>query len=306
VGEIAEVGRRGWESLEEAAVAVRALSRDRLGDLARALECPFGWDDLVLPGHLREVLADFVFEAEARATFWEDPRARRLFPNGQGLFALFAGPPGTGKTMAAQVIAARLGLDLFRISIPSVVSKWVGDTSKNIQSIFTRAEQMHAVLLFDEADALFGKRTEIKDAHDRFANTETNHLLMAVEAYGGVVLLATNRKANVDPAFLRRLRYVVDFPRPSPAERRLLWKKLLAELAGPEQEAALSETVDALSESVDATGAQIKFAVLTALFAARREGSALRPAHVVRGLERELVKEGRALSQRDRERVLAG
>ena len=116
--------------------------------------------------------------------------------------------------MTAQTVAASLGLDLFRISLSEVVSKYVGETSKNLQRVFARAEEMDAVLLFDEADALFSRRTEIKDAHDRYANTDTNHLLQAVEAYGGVALLATNRKSNIDAAFLRRIRYVLDFPRP--------------------------------------------------------------------------------------------
>jgi adenylate kinase family enzyme len=303
VGEIADLGRRPITGPEEAAQVVRETSRYRLGELARWVECPFGWEDLVLPETLRRPLSDFLYEAEERAAFWEQQAPSRLFPQGQGLFALFSGAPGTGKTMAAQVIAARLGLDLFRISLSFVVSKYVGETSKNLQRIFARAEEMDAVLLFDEADALFGKRTEIKDAHDRFANTDTNYLLQAIEAYRGIALLATNKKANVDPAFLRRIRYVLDFPKPEAAERRQLWGRLVAELAGEARAEQLSHTLDLLAQTVEATGAQIKYAVLTALFAARRDGQAVGIEHLLRGLERELIKEGRALTERDRERL---
>jgi SpoVK/Ycf46/Vps4 family AAA+-type ATPase len=161
------------------------------------------------------------------------------------------------------------------------------------------------VLLFDEADALFSRRTEVKDAHDRYANTDTNHLLQAVEAYGGVALLATNRKSNIDPAFLRRIRYVLDFPKPSSVERAELWRRLVGELAGSESAMRLTPALDRLAESVEATGAQIKYAVLTALFAARRDSAPVGMTHLLRGLERELIKEGRALTERDRERLRA-
>jgi adenylate kinase family enzyme len=305
VREIAGMARRHLADADTAAALARETARHRLGDLAQWVECPFEWDDLVLPDSLREALADLVYEAQARTAMWENPAARRLFPQGRGLFALLAGSPGTGKTMAAQVVAAGLGLDLFRISLSSVVSKYIGETSQNLQRIFSRAEEMDAVLLFDEADALFSRRTEVKDAHDRFANTDTNHLLQAVEAYGGVALLATNRKANIDPAFLRRIRYVLDFPKPGPAERRSLWHRLVAELSGGAVTRSLAPVLDRLAESVEATGAQIKYAVLSALYAARRDETPLGAAHLLGGLERELIKEGRALIERDRERLRA-
>ncbi len=304
VREISALAHHRLASPDEAAALVREATRHRLGDLAQWMDCPFGWDDLVLPDSLRESLDDLVYEAHARAAFWEDMAARRLFPQGRGLFALMAGPPGTGKTMAAQVIAASLGLDLFRISLSSVVSKYIGETAKNLQHIFSRAEEMDAVLLFDEADALFSRRTEVKDAHDRFANMDTNHLLQAVESYGGVALLATNRKANIDPAFLRRIRYVLEFPKPGPAERRALWRRLITELTEQPVDERLGVLLDGLAEAIEATGAQIKYAVLTALFAARRDASPVGLPHLLRGLERELMKEGRALSDRDRERLL--
>ncbi len=302
-GEIAAVAARVPATAAEAAALVRESSRHRLGDLARGVECPFTVDDLVAPEPLRTALADFVFEARERAAFWEQPAARRLFPQGRGLFALFTGTPGTGKTMAAQVVAADLGLDLFRISLATVVSKYVGETAKNLYRILARAEAMDCVLLFDEADALFGKRTEIKDAHDRFANTDTNYLLQAIEAYRGIAILATNKKSNMDPAFTRRLRHVLEFARPDATLRQRLWERLIGELAGLEQAASLARAIAALAAATDMSGGQIKFAVLGALFAARRDGTPLTVRHLLYGVDRELTKEGRALPERERERV---
>jgi SpoVK/Ycf46/Vps4 family AAA+-type ATPase len=250
-------------------------------------------------------LEDLVYEARERVAFWEEPAARRLFPQGRGLVGLFSGPPGTGKTMAAQVIAASLQLDLFRIDLSSVVSKYVGETSQNLERILSRAEGMDIVLFFDEADALFGKRTEIKDAHDRFANTDTNYLLQAIENYGGVALLATNKKDNIDLAFIRRLRYVLEFPRPNVEQRLRIWRQILGELAGEDCLRRLAGDLETLAGGVEMTGSQIKFSVLAALFAARREGVPLNMHHLLRGLDRELTKEGRGLSDRERERLLA-
>jgi hypothetical protein len=304
IGGIAAIARQGVASPEAAIAAARTAGRHQLGPLVQPLECPFRWDDLVVTDDIRSALEDIVFEAQERLLFWERPEARRLFPEGRGLLTLFTGPPGTGKTMAAQVIAASLQLDLLRINVSSVVSKYVGETSQNLERIMSRARQLDAVLLFDEADALFARRTEIKDAHDRFANTDTNYLLQAVEQYPGVALLSTNKKANIDPAFFRRLRYVLDFPRPDVAQREQIWTRIVGELAGPEVVAALNGRLTALAASVEATGAQIKFATLASMFIARREGETLGVRHLVRGLERELIKDGRALSARERERLV--
>jgi SpoVK/Ycf46/Vps4 family AAA+-type ATPase len=219
--------------------------------------------------------------------------------------ALFSGPPGTGKTMAAQVMAAALGYDLFRVDLAGVVSKWVGETSQNFERILTRAADMHAMILFDECDAIFAKRTsEIRDAQDKFANTDAAYLLQAIESYPGIALLATNQKGNVDPAFIRRLRYVLEFSKPDAAQRLEIWRKIVRGLAGEDRLPALSAALELLSEAIEATGAQIKYAVLGALFGAKREEAPLDLRHLLRGLERELAKEGRMLSARDRERIL--
>jgi adenylate kinase family enzyme len=305
-GEIVSVSRRGPQSAREAAAFARELTRQRLGDLARLLDCPFTWDDLVLTERLREALEDFTFEARDRATFWESPNARRLFPRGTGLVALFSGPPGTGKTMATQVIAADLDLDLFRIDLATVVSKYIGETAKHLAQIFARASRMNAVLLFDEADALFSKRTEVKDAHDRYANADTSYLLQLLEEYSGIVILATNKRQNIDPAFIRRVRYVFEFPRPDASERRMIWRQVIGELNGQSAMPSLETAIEALAASVEMSGAQIKNAVLASLFVARRSNEPLAMAHLLRGVERELNKEGRALGTRERERLNRG
>ena len=304
VGAIAAIARHDVPDPDAAIAAARRAGRQHLGPLAQLLECPFRWEDLVVADDVQSALEELVYEARERVAFWERSEARRLFPEGRGLLTLFTGSPGTGKTMAAQVIAAQLGLDLLRIDLSAVVSKYVGETSQNLERILTRARHMDAVLLFDEADALFGRRTEIKDAHDRFANTDTNYLLQAVEAYPGVALLATNRKANMDPAFFRRLRYVIDFPIPDAHQRARIWSQVVAGLAGKTTASALDAQIAALADGVEATGAQIKFATLAGVFMARREGQPLVARHLVRGMERELAKDGRALSVRERERLV--
>jgi len=301
--DLARLGLRGPSGPGEASALLREAARDSLGDLAQRLECPFRRDDLVLTPALERTLDELLFEAQDRATFWERPEARRLFPQGRGLLAMLCGPPGTGKTMTAQVVAAALGVDLFRIDLAAVVSKWVGETSRNLDRLLNRAAELDVVLLFDEADALFGRRTEIKEANDRFANTDTGYLLQAIETYRGIALLATNRKADIDPAFLRRLRYVVDYPVPDPSDRDRIWQLVLTELAGAARALELRADLERLAAAVEVTGAQIKFAVLSAVFSARRDARPVGPADLVAGLERELAKEGRPLGDRVRERL---
>lgn len=297
IGQIISIGQKRVATIKEAYEALREQTGHRLGKLAQPMHSSFIWDDLVVPETVGKVLEDFTFEATERVRFWEQPAARRFFPQGRSLIALFTGSPGTGKTMAAQVIATSLKLDLFRIDLSSVVSKYIGESSKNIERILSRAKSMNVVLFFDEADSLFGKRTEIKDAHDRYANTDTNYLLQAIEEYPGTIILASNRKANIDSGFMRRLRYVVDFASPDGAQRLQLWRKIVGGLASEKNVRELDNDLVRLSETVELTGAQIKQAILSALFMARRDKSSLQTAHVLRGLERELAKEGKGLGK---------
>jgi len=296
--EIREVAAARPASADEAARVLLARSRGDLGGLAQRLETPFLWDDLVVPTSLREVLQDITFEARDRVGFWEQSRVARLFPQGRGLVALFCGPPGTGKTMAAQVMAAELGLDLYRVDLSAVISKWVGETSQNLQKILARAADRNIALFFDEADAIYGKRVDdVRDAQDRFSNMDVSHLMVAIESYSGVVWLASNLKANIDPAFIRRIRYCVEFPQPDHAARHDIWTRVISAMWGPRRVPPLAAAIDALSAH-EASGAQIKNACLSAAFVARRAGSAVTRPMLARAFSRELAKDGSGLSER--------
>jgi SpoVK/Ycf46/Vps4 family AAA+-type ATPase len=206
---------------------------------------------------------------------------------GRGLACLFTGPPGTGKTMGAQVLARAMELDLYRIDLSQVVSKYIGETEKNLTRVFDEARAANVVLFFDEADALFGKRTEVKDAHDRYANVETGFLLQRIEQHDGICILATNLRRNMDEAFLRRLHVVADFPMPGEGERRRIWQRHL-----PAARCLPDIDLDFLARRFAVSGGEIRNAVVTAvLLSAGTAGVAMR--HLVIGLWRELRKAGR-------------
>jgi hypothetical protein len=203
----------------------RVRTRPRIDALAQRLEPRVGWDDIVLPDSARALLQQVADQMAQRTTVYEQWGFGARITRGLGVSVLFAGASGTGKTMAAEVLAARLRLDLYRIDLSAVVSKYIGETEKNLRRLFDAAEGGGAILFFDEADALFGKRSEVKDSHDRYANIEINYLLQRMEAYRGLAILATNMRGALDSAFVRRLRYIVNFPFPGPAERREIWQK---------------------------------------------------------------------------------
>lgn len=301
-GDIAAVGAAAPDDAEQAARLCRGRTRLALRDVGQLVGTPFDFDDLVVTDDLRGGLEELVFEARDRRIFWEKDGARRLFPRGRGVTALFAGLPGTGKTMAAQVIAGELGLDLVRVDLATTISKYIGETAKNLRRVFQRAAPLDVVLLFDEADALFAKRTEVKDSHDRYANADTNYLLQLLEDFPGVALLATNKRSNIDGAFVRRLRYVFEFPRPDDRLRLRILRRVAAELFGDAESDHLDPALGVLA-SVDLSGAQLKNTLLAAAFLARQHGRRVGLPHLLRGAERELHKEGRALSVRERRRL---
>jgi hypothetical protein len=215
--EIAE--KRLWE-------ACVASTRPRLDLLAQRLVPKAALPDLVLPERERRLILEITAQVRNRMTVYDDWGFREKMNRGLGISALFAGESGTGKTMAAEAIANELALNLYRIDLSQVVSKYIGETEKNLRRLFDAAEDGGAILFFDEADALFGKRSEVKDSHDRYANIEINYLLQRMEAFQGLAILATNTKSALDPAFVRRLRFIVDFPYPGPAERKAIWEKV--------------------------------------------------------------------------------
>lgn len=200
-------------------------TRPRLDLLAQRLDPKAKWDDIVLTKNEDELLRQIASQVRNRNLVYDKGGFRRKMNRGLGIGVLFAGESGTGKTMAAEVIANELHLDLYRIDLSQVVSKYIGETEKNLKKLFDAAEEGGAILFFDEADSLFGKRSEVKDSHDRYANIEINYLLQRMESFNGLAILATNRKGDLDKAFMRRLRFIVDFPYPGPSERKWIWQK---------------------------------------------------------------------------------
>jgi SpoVK/Ycf46/Vps4 family AAA+-type ATPase len=279
-------------------VGARRASSTRLGELAIRLEPSFAWDDLVLPERQQSVLKSISGYLRHRDLVLSDWGYDRTVARTQGLKVLFAGESGTGKTMAAQILARELGLDLFRIDLAAVVSKYIGETEKNLDAIFQAAEGSNAILFFDEADALFGKRSEVRDSHDRYANLEVAYLLQKMECYEGGVILATNFRHNIDEAFLRRLDFVIDFPFPSEDDRRRIWRLLLPDAAP----VADDVDVDFLATQFKLSGGSIRNASLMAAFLAADDGHRIDMRHLVRAVALEYGKLGRLTLETDFER----
>ncbi len=280
----------------------RDASRTRLGALAVRVEPRAGWNDLVLPAGPLELLRSVAAFLRHRDLVLSEWGYERTIAGGQGLKVLFAGESGTGKTMAAGVIAGDLGLDLFRVDLATVVSKYVGETEQNLDRIFDAAEGSNALLLFDEADALFGKRSEVKDAHDRYANIEVAYLLQRMEAYAGGVILTTNLRSNMDDAFLRRLDILVEFPFPEAADRRRLWRGLVP----PEAPLADDVELDLLGDRFRLTGGSIRNCSVTAAFLAADEDAPIGMRQLLRAVAQELRKQGRLTLEADFAGVTTG
>ncbi len=280
-GEAGEESRLRFEDLVAGARA--QFARD-IGALATRHTPRFSFEDLVLPQREKEHLSELVAFVERRGTVYEDWGFRAKFTRGTGAKALFFGRSGTGKTMAAEVIAKHLSLDLFKVDLSSIVSKWVGETEKNLATIFDRAEEAQAVLLFDEADSLFGQRTNVGSAVDRYANLETNYLLQRIEEYDGVAILSSNFKQNIDEAFTRRFHFVLEFPFPDRDSREEIWQRAFPELA------PLADDVDFdfLADRFKFTGGNIKNTILRGAFlAASESASAISMRHLLRAVVRE-------------------
>jgi AAA+ superfamily predicted ATPase len=275
---------------DELYAACRAQSHHKLTELAVKIAPHYTWDDLVLPEGRVEQLKELCSHVVHRQRVYGEWGYARKLAYGRGVSALFAGPSGTGKTMAAEVIAHELQLDLYKIDLSSVVNKYIGETEKNLAKIFHEAEASNAILFFDEADALFGKRTKVSDAHDRYANIETSYLLQRMEAYEGIVILATNLRENMDEAFTRRIRFIVDFPFPDIASRKLIWQTHFP------RETPVSAGVDCdwLAQQFQITGGNIKNIVLNAAFCAAANGGTIDMTHVLHGARREFEKIGKS------------
>ena len=279
-----ELGTAVWE-------ACRAQARPRLDDLAQRVVSPATWDDLVLAETEKQTLREIAVTARQRARVYEEwGFGAKVGARGLGLSVLFSGPSGTGKTMAAECLANDLCLDLYRIDLAGVVSKYIGETEKNLRRIFEAAEYGGAVLLFDEADALFGKRSEVKDSHDRYANIEVSYLLQCMETYRGLAILTTNIKDALDAAFLRRLRFVVSFTFPEAAERECIWRGVFPQ-ATPIKDLDWKQLAQ-----MNIAGGSIRNIALGAAFLAADEGVPVAMSHLNRAAVREYTKLEQAMT----------
>ncbi|MER7837368.1 ATP-binding protein [Streptomyces sp. NPDC096040] len=269
-------------------LAARQQSASGLEQHARRIRPAVDWRDLVLPERPLTELRELALRARHRDRVLGDWRLSAGGGRGRGVLGLFAGESGTGKTLSAEVVAAELGLDLYVVQLSSVVDKYVGETEKNLERIFTEADRTDAVLLFDEADAVFGKRSEVKDAHDRYANLESAYLLQRLEAFDGIALLTTNLRANIDEAFTRRLDLVIDFPFPDEEQRLALWRHGLVHVPSePDIE------LRPLAGDFELSGGAIRSAVVTAAYLAAGRGGSLTAADLLEGAQREYRKAGR-------------
>jgi len=266
-------------------------SNRKLAALARQIKPSYTWDDIVLPEDRLEQLKDIVNHARHKALVFDSWGFGRKLSYGKGLNVLFAGPSGTGKTMSAEIMAADLGLYLYKIDLARVVSKYIGETEKNLSKIFEEAETSNAILFFDEADALFGKRSEVHDSHDRYANIETSYLLQRMEEYEGITILATNFRRNMDEAFVRRIQYAVEFPFPEKHDRRAIWTKTWP------HELPLSDDIDFdfLAGRFEMSGGNIKNICLNAAFIAAANGKTVTMNHLMKATRNEYRKMGKLL-----------
>ena len=264
--------------------ACRVQARPRLDELAQRIEPSGDWEDLVLPEVQKQILREIAAHVRQRSTVYNNWGFGAKSARGLGISALFAGASGTGKTLGAEVLARKLRLDLYRIDLSSVVSKYIGETEKNLRQVFDAAEQGGVILLFDEADALFGKRSEVKDARDRYANIEVSYLLQRMESYPGLAVLTTNLKSAVDTAFLRRIRFVVQFPFPDTTQRAEIWRRVFPTDTP-------TADLDALQLArLNVAGGNIRNIALNAAFLAADAGEAVQMKHVLRAAQTEYSK----------------
>ena len=280
-------------TLKDLFAAARAQSGQDLALIAKKIQPKYTWDDIVLPDDIRAQLQEICQRVAHRNRVLGEWGFDAKLSLGKGVNALFAGPSGTGKTMAAEIIANELGLDLYKIDLSGVVSKYIGETEKNLDRIIRAAENNNAILFFDEADALFGKRSEVRDSHDRYANIEISYLLQKMEEYDGIAILATNLRQNLDEAFTRRLVFTVHFPFPNEASRQRIWTGIWPS-ATP-----IAEEVDLawLSRQFKLSGGNIKNIALAAAFLAAEDGGVVTMTHLRHATKREYQKMGKALSE---------
>lgn len=274
-------------------LACRLQSNRKLAELARKITSHYTWSAIVLPADRMQQLREIVNQVKHRAQVYEAWGFDRKLALGKGLNVLFVGPSGTGKTMAADIMAGELGLDLYKIDLSTIVSKYIGETEKNLALIFREAENSNAILFFDEADALFGKRSEVRDSHDRYANIEISYLLQRMEEYDGVVILATNLHKNMDDAFVRRMHFTVEFPFPDARHRRRIWESIWPDATPRNPDLDL----DFAARRFEIAGGNIRNVALAAAFLAAADGKSVDMSHLLHATQREYQKMGKVIAE---------
>ncbi len=272
--------------------ACRLQCNRKLSTLAKKITPHYEWGDIILPADRVQQLREICNSLKYRSVVYEDWGFGRKLALGKGLNVLFAGPPGTGKTMAADIIAGELGLDLYKTDLSMIVSKYIGETEKSLSRIFSEAETSNAILFFDEADALFGKRSEVRDSHDRYANIETNYLLQKLEEHEGVVILATNFRKNMDEAFVRRIHFTIDFPFPDEVDRSRIWETIWPVETPRDPDLDTSS----LARRFEITGGNIRNIALAAGFLAADNGGMVKMRHLLYAIRKEYLKMGKVVS----------
>lgn len=267
----------------------------KLSDKATLIKKKHAWDELVMKKEQKEIIRRACDQIKYKHIVYDKWGMNKRILYGRGLSMLFTGPPGTGKTMAAQVVANELGLEIYKVDLSKVISKYIGESEKNLGEVFDSAKRSNVILLFDETDALFGKRTEVKDSHDKNANVETSYLLQKMEEYDGITIMTTNFIENIDKAFFRRISYVIHFNFPDIESRKEIWKKMFP------KETPLDKDIDFdfLSKNFEIAGGSIKNAVITSTFMAAAESSSVGMKHIIKALEYEIKKQGKIVSKND-------
>jgi SpoVK/Ycf46/Vps4 family AAA+-type ATPase len=257
------------------------------------MESRYTLKDLVLPEKQQREIDALIAMARNRSLVLDDWGAGKKLVSGRGISALFTGVPGTGKTLSAQAIAGELGLDIYRVDLSTIISKYIGETEKNLERIFTEAQNSNVILFFDEADSLFGRRSEVGSSHDRYANIEVGYLLQRIETYDGIVLMATNLGANLDEAFARRIHFIIDFPFPDEETRLRLWQLLIPENIEKEDNINLP----AFATVYKIAGGAIRNAVVWAIYEAARNKRPISADDLMNGVEREYAKMGKVFQR---------
>lgn len=287
---VKEISNCYKEDLNISKICFDIINDGKYNNIKR-IEAKYSWDDLKLEESKKEVLKEICNEMKYKIKVYDEWNLIKKYSYGRSISALFSGAAGTGKTMAAHVIANELQLELFKVDLSQVVDKYIGETEKRLEEIFQKAQQSNLILFFDEADSIFGKRSEVKDAKDKYANIETSYILQRIEEYDGIVLLATNYKNNIDPAFMRRIRYEISFSLPNKEIREEIWRSLFI------KEVPYKDIdFDFLAQQFEFTGALIKNVMLYAAFKAASEDSAITMKHILKGVMYENKKQGKTMS----------